>query len=184
MEAVGDVLGQVDHGDGVEGAFVGAVTLRVEYLRVPYDVEHDRVVSVVGVERVEDVAGFEVEPPDIVGSTLAGQNSDACGVGGIPGIGHVRVPADPLSDHGGDRIGYSNAADERREHQPCRCSQYARHDNLGALTRIEGDWQIVEHHMVLGEREVVHHRATRDGDIDGMPSAPVGHALLISKIAA
>jgi hypothetical protein len=85
-------VGEVD-GPAVQGggAFMGTVTLRVEYLRVSHDVEHDRVVFVVGVERVKDVAGFEVEPPDIVGSTLAGQNSDACWVGGIPGINATKL---------------------------------------------------------------------------------------------
>ena len=44
---------------------VGAEQFGVEHLRVPRHVEHDGVAVVVGVHRMEDVAGLDVEPTDV-----------------------------------------------------------------------------------------------------------------------
>ena len=51
--------------------------------------------------------------------------------------------------------------------------QAARHRHLGGLSGVERHGQVVEHHVTLGQRHVVHHRAARHFDVDGAPRLPV-----------
>ena len=117
-------------------AFVRAEAVAVEHLRVADDVEHDAVAVVVGVQRVEHVAGLDVEPPDVVGRGLPRQDADASGVVRVPPVGEARA------GHGS--------------------------------VEVEGHRQVVDHDVVLGEREVVHHRAGADLDVDGAAHPAVG----------
>ena len=48
-----------------------------------------------------------------------------------------------------------NADNSKSGRQP----QPARHRHRRGLARVEGDGQVVEHHVTFGQREVVHHRA-------------------------
>ena len=54
-----------------------------------------------------------------------------------------------------------------------RCPQGRRYRDGSGLPGIEGHREVVEHHVVLGQREVVHHRAAGDLDVHGVASAPV-----------
>src|ERR671916_466855 len=120
-------------------ALAGSVDA-VEDLGMPHHVQDDRAGLLVCVERVKDIAGRYVEPPDVVSTTVPRQNSDSSRVGGIPRVGHVRVPAGAFPEHGRDRIRNPDATDERGEHQPYRCSQCAWEYDFGALDRIKSDW--------------------------------------------
>ncbi len=69
------------------GALVGPVEIRVEHRRVPHDIKDDRVAVAVAVavsvERVEDVAGLDVEPTEVTGSARARHDADARRIAGI-----------------------------------------------------------------------------------------------------
>ena len=112
---------------------------------------------------MEHEAGVDLEPAHVVGPALAGQQAEACRVVRVPGVRQgVEValggaPRDP----GDDRVGQRVAPDDRGQHQPggdpCRPRHRREH-----LPLVEDHRQVVEHDVVLGEREVVHHRAAPD----------------------
>ena len=167
-------------GHGVDGEadqrrepLVGAGELGGEHLLVTHRVDDDLVTVLVGVERVEDVAGVDLEPAHVAAHALARQQPDARGVVVVPGVGQLARRAAAPGHRTDQRVGQRVAADDAVEREPGRQSQRAGHRACDHVD-VEGDRQVVDHHVVLGQGEVVHHRAAVDLDLHLAPQPARG----------
>ncbi len=161
------------------GALVGAEPVGVEHLRVAHDVDDDPVAVVVGVERVEDVAGLDVEPADVGGgAAVAGHDPhpgrDSSGPSGRGRPGWSRPSSRPIIDLG-HRLRASGACRRtgRRLWPPgARCGPGR--TRAGDRVEVEHAGQVEEDDVALGEGEVVHHRAAGHLDVDDAADPGVG----------
>ena len=84
--------GQIERPAPEQGcAVVGTLALGVEHPVVADHVEHDAIAVVVGVERVEHVAGRHLEPPDVGAVAAERDEPDAGRTVVLPGVGEARA---------------------------------------------------------------------------------------------
>ena len=122
---------------------------------------------------MEDIAGLDVEPADVGVAALARHHADPCGIAWVPRVREATVGARRGRHARGHRVGDAHPTEKSRHHQPGRQAQRLRHGHLHGLLDVERDGQVIEHHIPLGEREVVHHRTSRDLDVHGAAGASV-----------
>ena len=144
-------------------ALVGSGVVGGEHPRVAHHVQHDlraaRGAGLEGVEGVEHVAGVDLEPADVGPVAVAGHQPDPRDVLGVPRVGQRRrrVGDGLAAGHGvHDPLGH-RVAPERGALLPGREPRQAGHA-VGHHAHVEGDRQVVDHHVVLREGAVVDHR--------------------------